>query len=138
MPDEKSDFSDASQLRQKALSRWDNEGGATRRGPQEGSTTNAARSDGEPQLTNAELVQLRVRVIALENLVIALLAAGSGRHLELAHEMAAYISPRPGFTHHPLTIHAAAHMIDLIERAAYFRSGDVDERSPVHKADPNG
>jgi hypothetical protein len=36
--------------------------------------------------------------------------------------MAAYISPRPGFTLHPLTTHAAAQMTDLVERAARFRS----------------
>jgi hypothetical protein len=72
-------------------------------------------------LTNAELVQLRIRVIALENLVITLLAGASNRQLDLAREMAAYISPRPGFTHHPLTIHAAAQMIDLIDRAGHFR-----------------
>ena len=75
-----------------------------------------------PELTNAEIVQLRIRVIALENLVIALLADASERQLDLAREMAAYISPRPGFTHHPLTVHAAAQMIDLVERASHFRS----------------
>ncbi len=57
-----------------------------------------------PPLSNAELVQLQVRVIALENLMITLLADGSDRQLELAREMATYISPRAGFTHHPLTI----------------------------------
>jgi hypothetical protein len=72
-------------------------------------------------LTNAELVQLRVRVIALENLLIALLADASDRQLILAREMAAYISPRPGYTQHPLTIHAAAHMVDLAQRANQFR-----------------
>ena len=75
-----------------------------------------------PELTNAELVQLRVRVIALENLVIALLAEASERQLGLAREMAVYIAPRPGFTDHPLTLHAAAQMIDLVERARHFRS----------------
>jgi hypothetical protein len=39
----------------------------------------------------------------------------------LAREMAGYISPRPGFTQHPLTIHAAAHMDDLVKRALHFR-----------------
>jgi hypothetical protein len=34
--------------------------------------------------------------------------------------MAGYISPRPGFTLHPLTIHAADHMTDLLDRAARF------------------
>jgi hypothetical protein len=77
-----------------------------------------------PPLTNAELVQLRVRVIALENLVIMMLAEGSDRQLQLAREMAAYISPRPGFTHHPLTTQAAAHMVDLVDRAIHFRSVD--------------
>ena len=75
-----------------------------------------------PQLTNAELVQLRTRVIALENLVITLLVGASDRQFDLAHEMAAYISPRPGFTQHPLTIHAAGQMIDLVERAGHFRA----------------
>jgi len=71
-------------------------------------------------LTNTELVHLRVRVIALENLVIALLAQASDRQLELVREMAAYISPRPGFTQHPLTVHAAAQMIHIVERAGRF------------------
>jgi hypothetical protein len=79
-----------------------------------------------PPLLNAELVQLQVRVIALENLMIMMLAEGSDRQLELAREMATYISPRAGFTHHPLTIQAGAHIIDLVERAIHYRS--VDQR----------
>ncbi|OCR25127.1 hypothetical protein AFK24_10125 [Pseudomonas syringae] len=91
---------------------------------------NAAQSiDGEaftapPALTHAELVHLRVRVIALENLVIALLAEGSERQLAVAREMADYISPRPGFTQHPLTVHAAAQMTHSVERAQRFRQRD--------------
>jgi hypothetical protein len=77
-----------------------------------------------PPLSNSELVQLQVRVIALENVMIMLLAQGSDRQLELAREVAAYISPRPGFTHHPLTTHAAAHIIDLVDRAVHYRSVD--------------
>ena len=99
MPDLKPDSLDPSQQRQAALSRWDNEGGAGPCGP-----------------------QLRVRVIALENLVISLLAEAPDRQLDLAREMAAFISPRPGFTHHPLTIHAATQMIDLVDRAGHFRA----------------
>jgi hypothetical protein len=106
---------------QGAISRWDTEGGAGPAGPQGGSVSAEAQS-AIPELTNAEIVQLRIRVIALENLVIALLAEASERQLGLAREMAAYISPRPGATHHPLTIHAAAQMIDLVERAGHFRS----------------
>lgn len=74
-----------------------------------------------PALTNAELVHLRVRVIALENLVIALLAEGSERQRQVAREMAEFISPRPGFTQHPLTIHAADRMSHSVERAERIR-----------------
>ena len=42
----------------------------------------------------------------------------------LAREMAPYISPRPGSTPHPLTTRAADHMVDLVERASRFRSGE--------------
>jgi len=53
-----------------------------------------------PASTAVELAQLRIRVIALENLVIS-----SGRQLELVRQMATYISPRPGSpppSDHPL------------------------------------
>jgi hypothetical protein len=120
MPDRTPQSLDASQQRQMALSRWENEGGAGPRRLQESLSSGEAQSD-IPELTNTELVQLRIRVIALENLVIALLAEASDRQIELAREMAAYISPRPGFSHHPLTIHAAAQMIDLIQRARDLR-----------------
>jgi hypothetical protein len=102
---------DPSQQRQKALSRWENEGGSIL------GTVNAE----VPELSNAELVHLRVRVIALENVVIALLAESSNRQLDHVRELATYISPRPGFTEHPLTIHAADHMNQLVERASHFR-----------------
>jgi len=72
----------------------------------------------------AELVALHIRVIGLENLVIALLATASDGQLELAREMSSYITPRPGFTQHPPTTRAASHMVDLIERATRFRSGE--------------
>src|SRR6478672_4004210 len=120
MADVKPDLVDHSLQRQMALSRWDNEGGAGPCGPQDGRILAEARSE-VPELTNAELVQLRVRVIALENLLISLLAEASDRQLDLAREMAAYISPRPGFTQHPLTIHAAAQMINIVERAGHVR-----------------
>lgn len=115
MPSKKSATPNPSTLRQTALSRWDNEGGA---GP---GRLQEEVHFAAPELTNAELVQLRVRVIALENLVIALLARASGPQLDLVREMAAYISPRPGSTQHPLTLHAADHMIQLVERAGHFR-----------------
>jgi hypothetical protein len=120
MPDKEPESAASSRQRQMALSRWDNEGGAGPGGPQGESPAAEAQSQA-PALTNAELVQLRIRVIALENLLIALLADASERQLALAREMAAYISPRPGSTHHPLTVHAAAQMIDFVERAGHFR-----------------
>jgi hypothetical protein len=122
MSRENSDTSSDSSQRQRALARWDNEGGAGPEGPATVSSDNARTP--VPELTNAELVTLRIRVIALENLMISLLATASDDQLRLAREMAGYISPRPGFTQHPLTIHAAAHMIDLVERAGYFRDSE--------------
>lgn len=138
MPNKIRGASDRARIRERALSRWDNEGGASRQGPQEGSPAEEAGPDREPQLTNTELVQLRVRVIALENLMIALLAEGPDRQVEVVREMAAYISPRPGFRHHPLTTQAAAHMIDLVERAAHFSSVGVEERASSRQAHPDG
>jgi len=83
MADVTPDSLDPSQQRQMALSRWDNEGGAGPCGPREGQISAEAQSE-TPELTNAELVQLRVRVIALENLVISLLAEAPDRQLDLA------------------------------------------------------
>lgn len=123
MPDQSPDVRTAIDFRLKALSRWDNEGGAGPHGPQV-SDAHVLRDPDIPNLTDAELIQLRVRVIALENLIIMMLAEGSDRQLELAREMAAYISPRPGFTHHPLTMQAAAHMVDLVDRGIHYRSVD--------------
>ena len=106
------DFDDQSELRRRALARWENEGGAI--------SAPAAIPADVPELTSAELVQLRIRVIALENLMIAMLAEGSDRQRQIAREMADYISPRPGCTQHPLTLKAADHMTDLVDRAVHF------------------
>ena len=76
-----------------------------------------------PQLTNAELVQLQIRVIALEHLVIVLLSEASDRQRAMAVELATTISPKPGFTPHRLTIRAAAQMIHLSGRASLFGIG---------------
>ncbi len=120
MTDAKPDSPDRLQQRQMALSRWENEGGAGSCGPQK-SQGLAAVQAAIPELTNVELVHLRVRVIALENLVISLLAQVPEQQLDLAREMASFILPRPGCTQHPLTIHAATQMIDLVDRAGHFR-----------------
>jgi hypothetical protein len=107
-------------LRQQALARWDSEGGSTPPSDAMGAATSSV-----PPLTNAELVQLQVRVIALENLVLALLAEASDAQRELVRDMATYISPRPGFTRHPLTLHAATQMLHVVERARHFIGLDV-------------
>ena len=120
MPDNKRRPANRAELRECALSRWDNEGGAGPDGAQE-APIRSNDASAVPQLSNAELVQLQVRMIALENVLIALLSQAPEQQLDLVREMAAYISPRPGFTPHPLTIHAAAQMIHLVERAGHFR-----------------
>ncbi|MGV8855022.1 MAG: DUF1971 domain-containing protein [Devosia sp.] len=110
---------DRAHLRERAISRWDNEGGAT--SPDSQTYASSKKEQQEyPPLTNAELVHLRIRVIALENLVIALLTQASDRQVDIAREMAAFIAPRPGFTQHPLTVKAAEHMTDIMDRAARF------------------
>lgn len=121
MPDKEPDLTDPAHERQAVLSKWDTEGGA---GP--GALQRGLLSEAElpevPRLTDAELVHLRIRVIALENMVISLLAKLSDGELEFARELAAYIFPRPGFTQHPLTVRAAHQMLDLVERAGHFRN----------------
>ena len=98
-----------------ALSTWENEGGEI--------NPAASEPDGDtPDLTNAELIHLRIRVIALENLMIAVLAEGSDRQRHLALDMADHIFPRPGFTQHPLTVQGAHHITDLVQRADHFKT----------------
>ena len=120
MPDSKPNSAERLQQRERALSQWDTEGGAGPCGPQDKSIPDEEQTIA-PMLTNGELVQLRIRVIALENLVIALLAEGSERQLERVREMATYILPRPDFASHPLTIKAANQMTGLVDRALHFR-----------------
>ena len=124
MLDIKPDFTDlAHQLQHgRALARTQSKGGAPTHSGLVEATPGAEGSDGPP-LADAELVQLHIRVIALENLVIAMLAGGSDQQLELACEMARYISPRAGFTPHRLTIGAAGEMNSLVERAGRVRRG---------------
>lgn len=108
---------DAARLLAIALSRWENEGGSDAEGLP---ATSGAEALGSPPLTNAEVVQLRIRVIALENVVIALLADAPVDQLKLVREMAAYIAPRQGYTPHPMTLRAADEMLSLVDRADRF------------------
>ena len=80
-------------------------------------------SVGTPALTDAEVVQLQIRVIALENLVIAVLAnAPHAAHAD-AEGLASNMLPRPGFTQHRSTLHAAHQMRHLLERALQTAGG---------------
>jgi hypothetical protein len=121
MPEDDLNAAHRIRLRTSALSRWESEGGAGVEPRCPAAASDDAPLDALP-LTNVELVQLRIRVIALENLVISLLAQAPQGQLARAREMAAYISPRPGYTPHPLTIRAALEMLSLVDRSGRFRS----------------
>lgn len=86
------------------------------RGKAAGPLLSEGAPDAPPPLTNAELVQLQIRVIALENLVVALLAHAPEQQLELVRDIAASIFPRPGVEHR-LTVQAAAQMEHLSQRS---------------------
>jgi hypothetical protein len=85
------------------------------------SSTGTDVLDTQTELSPSEVAQLRIRIIALENLIISLLATASGRQLSVAQSMASYIAPRPGYTPHQLTVQAASHMGHLVQRASQFR-----------------
>lgn len=120
MSDQNPDAAAPSQSRQSALARWDGEGGAGPDGPQDASQPDIEQGDSAASV-RAELTRLRVRIIALENLTIALLADASPRQRNLIRDMAAFITPRAGATRHPITIQAAGQMVSLADRAEHFR-----------------
>ena len=103
-----------------ALSRWEDEGGALPCGPHEALAADCEKWD-VPALSDAEIIQLRVRVIALENIVLSLLSNATKEQLETIAQVIETISPRPESSQHPLTIHAATQMTHLVERAKHFR-----------------
>lgn len=104
----------------RAIGRWENEGGSFTGLHQHRAPTVAG------EIGDAEAGNLRVRLIALENLVVALLAGAPESQSALVREMAAYISPRPGTMPHQLTVEAARNMLALVERAAHYKSLDPD------------
>ena len=103
MPKSKFDFLDSSHRRRRPVVSRDDEVDAETCRVQE-AIHPADPKTGVPQLTNAELVQLQIRVIALEHLVMVLLSEASDRQRAMVLELATAISPRPGFTPHRLTI----------------------------------
>ena len=104
---------DATQRLQRAVLRCENEGGSQ---SDDALQHPVSPYPAVPELTNAELVQLQIRVIALENLVLALLADASDEQLERVREIGALIFPRSGVEHR-LTVHATAQMEHLTRRA---------------------
>jgi hypothetical protein len=119
----------------KAISKWDTDGEVSDGGLVHGFAETPQATD--LPLTNAELVQLQIRVIALENLLAALLVDASDQQLSLAREIASGITPRPGFTPHRLTLHAAARMTNLIDRSDHIRklqSVSVEGADPTLRA----
>jgi hypothetical protein len=120
----KADPLNALQQLEAALSRWENEGGARAQGPPSEHFLHLEIC----QSLITELEHLHIRMIPTENLLITLLARASDRPRELGREMATFISPRPGFTHHPRTLGAAAQMVHLVERSRHLKGwveGDV-------------
>ena len=124
MPGKKPESSVDSLQRQRALARWDNEGGAGLPALQPEETPIQDRGPARGT-SDTELDAFHSRLIALENLMTSLLATASDDQLDLVREMAAYITPRPGVTRHPLTIQAAGHMVHLVQRASLFRDGKL-------------
>ena len=108
-------------LREAALSRWDNEGGSPPDSIQDDLFADQDLADTTH--TSTEWVHLRMRLIAMENVLIALLAKAPDSQRALVREMAACISPRPGSTPHPLTVQAAIQMNQLVDRAGNLCGG---------------
>jgi hypothetical protein len=73
-------------------------------------------------MTSAQRAHMHMRVIALENLVITLLADATDEQRARARAMGVHISPRAGFTAHALTLEAAAEMNHLVDRAEHFKN----------------
>jgi hypothetical protein len=108
------------EIYRRVIGRWENEGGAATHWEHE------AQSVSDPttvvgEIGDAQEVNIRVRLIAIENIIVALLANAPGDRLELIKEMAEFISPRPGMTPHRLTIEAARNMLAIVERAEQYR-----------------
>jgi hypothetical protein len=117
MVGERHEFDPArAEIHRRAIGRWENEGGSLDGRPRQEQSATVAGEIGD-----AENGNIKVRLIALENLVVALLAEAPESQSELVREMARFISPRPGMTPHRLTIEAARNMLAIVERAAHYR-----------------
>lgn len=104
------------EMHRRAIGRWENEGGS-----EIGWSHPTGPSTVAGEIGDAEAANIRVRLIALENIVVALLARAPSDQSELVRDMAKYISPRAGMTPHRLTIEAARNMLAIVERAAQYQ-----------------
>lgn len=113
------DAAERARLFERAVSRWENEGGAvvdvgaSAPMPSEGSS---APSKG------SELEHIKVRLVALENLVTFLLAQLPDPQIGVVREMADYVAANSGAAPYPLTTRAATKMRGLLEGAGHLRS----------------
>ena len=82
------------------------------------STVNENGSWDIPEPDHADLVQMRIRRITLENIVLGLLSGANGEQIEQIRKRADMIEPRPEASRHPLTELAAGDMRKLRNRAA--------------------
>ena len=79
--------------RQRALAKWDNEGGAGSGGPQLDATS-VDVALATPAMTDFEWMAPHSRIIALDNLVTSLLATTTEHQLAVARDTAVFITRR--------------------------------------------
>ncbi|MBB3764934.1 hypothetical protein [Sphingomicrobium lutaoense] len=79
--------------------------------------TNDEGSWDVPELEHAELVQMRIRLIALETIVAALLSTASDEQRQIVAAYADNIRARPDAKRHPLTEYAAEEIERLLNRS---------------------
>ena len=106
---------DGLDIHRHAVGRWEDESDLLPRRASPGDATVVGK------IGDAEAVNLRVRLIALENILVALLADAPESQSELVREMARYISPRAGASPHRLTVEAARNMEAIVARAAHYK-----------------
>ena len=91
------------------------------------STVNENGSWDIPEPDHADLVQMRIRLITLENIVLGLLSGASDEQIDQIRKRADMIEPRPEASRHPLTELAAGDMRKFLERAARMAKAEGRE-----------
>ncbi|HAW55490.1 MAG TPA: hypothetical protein DCX29_11415 [Hyphomonas sp.] len=78
------------------------------------------RDDGSwqiPEPGHSELVQMRIRLVTLENIVLGLLSDATEKQVDQIRRRADMIEPRADATRHPLTELAADDMRKFLDRS---------------------